>query len=59
MLVLSRKVNEQIIVNDNIVITVVDVGQGKVRIGIDAPRDIPIDRREVYDEKMERQKVAV
>ncbi len=48
MLVLSRKTDESIIINDNIVITVVDVRGDKVRLGIDAPTDIPVHREEVY-----------
>jgi carbon storage regulator len=49
MLVLSRKINETIIINDNIVITVVDIRGDKVRLGIEAPKDIPVHRQEVYD----------
>ena len=49
MLVLSRKKNESIIINDNIVVTVVDIRGDKVRLGFDAPKDIPIHRKEVYD----------
>jgi carbon storage regulator len=49
MLVLSRKKNESIIVNDNIVITVVDVRGDKVRIGIEAPRDVSVHRQEVLE----------
>ena len=49
MLVLSRKKNESIIINDNIVITVVEIRGDKVRLGFDAPKDVPIHRQEVYD----------
>jgi carbon storage regulator len=49
MLVLSRKKNEKIIINESIVITVVDVRGDRVRIGIEAPRDIPIHREEIHD----------
>lgn len=47
MLVLSRKVGEKIWVGENICITVVRVAQGVVRIGIDAPTDLPIVREEI------------
>ena len=49
MLVLSRKTNESIIINDNIIVTVIEIRGGKVRLGFDAPKDVPIHRREVYD----------
>lgn len=49
MLVLSRKLSEEIVVGDHIVVKVVSIGNGKVRIGIEAPRDTPVHRREVYD----------
>ncbi len=48
MLVLSRKRNESIVIDDNIVITVVEVRGDKVRLGIQAPREIPIHRSEVH-----------
>lgn len=49
MLVLSRKKNESIVIDDRIVITVVEVRGDKVRLGIQAPRDVPVHRQEVYD----------
>lgn len=49
MLVLSRKKNEKIIIGGNIIITVVDLVGEKVCIGIDAPADISIHRKEVQD----------
>lgn len=48
MLVLSRKKDEKIIIGDNIVITLVDVETNKAKIGIDAPRSVPVHREEVY-----------
>jgi carbon storage regulator len=47
MLVLSRKRNESVVINDQIVVTVIEVRGDKVRLGIQAPRDVPIHRREV------------
>jgi carbon storage regulator len=49
MLVLSRKKNESIIIDDQIRIVVVEVRGDKVRLGIEAPRDIPVHRQEVHD----------
>jgi len=49
MLVLSRKKNESIVVDDAIVITVVEIRGDKVRLGIEAPREVPIHRSEVYN----------
>ncbi len=49
MLVLSRKKNESIVVNNDIVITVVEIRGDKVRLGIVAPKDVPVHRQEVYD----------
>ena len=49
MLVLSRKKNESIVINGNIVVTVIDIRGDKVRLGFDAPKDVPIHRREVYE----------
>ena len=49
MLVLSRQRDESIIIGDNVVITIVDVRGDKVRLGIEAPREVPVHRREVYE----------
>ena len=49
MLVLSRKKNESIVINDNVVVTVVEVRGDKVRIGIVAPRDVTVHRQEVLE----------
>lgn len=49
MLVLSRQRDESIIIGDNIVVTIVDIRGDKVRLGIEAPGEIPVHRREVYE----------
>ena len=49
MLVLSRKLGEKIVINDNITLTVVAIERGKVRLGIDAPKEVPIYRQELLD----------
>lgn len=47
MLVLSRREGEQVVIGDGIVVTVTQIERGRVRLGIDAPRDVPIYRREL------------
>jgi carbon storage regulator len=49
MLVLSRKRDERIVIGENIVITVVEVRGDKVRLGIEAPTEVPVHRQEVLD----------
>lgn len=58
MLVLSRKKNESIIINGNIEIKIIETEDGKVKIGIEAPRNIPIHRKEVFDLIAEQNKAA-
>lgn len=58
MLVLTRKKDQSIIINDNIEITVLDVQGDQVRIGINAPRDISIHRKEVFAQISEENKKA-
>ena len=59
MLVLSRKLNESIVINDNIVVTVLGVKGDRVRIGIDAPGEIPVHRQEVYLEILQTNRQAL
>ena len=49
MLVLSRKKNESIIINDDITIVVVEIRGDKVRLGVEAPKEVPVHRNEVYE----------
>ncbi len=49
MLVLSRKKNESIVINNDITIVVVEIRGDKVRLGVDAPKEIPVHRQEVFD----------
>ena len=49
MLVLSRKRNESIVINDDITIVVVEIRGDKVRLGIEAPKEVPVHRKEVYE----------
>lgn len=49
MLVLSRKRDERIVIGGDIVITVVEIRGDKVRLGIEAPKDVPVNRQEVVD----------
>ncbi len=58
MLVLSRQRDQSIIIGDNIVITVVDIRGDKVRLGIEAPSEIPVHRREVYEAIMRDRRKA-
>ena len=57
MLVLSRQRDESIMIGDDVEITIVDVRGDKVRLGITAPKSIPVHRREIYD-AIQREKAA-
>lgn len=49
MLVLSRKKNESIVINNDIIVTVVEIRGDKVRLGIVAPKEVPVHRQEIFD----------
>ncbi|MFN4904387.1 MAG: carbon storage regulator CsrA, partial [Planctomycetota bacterium] len=49
MLVLSRHRDESIMIGDDVVVTIVDIRGDKVRLGIEAPNDVPVHRQEVYE----------
>ena len=59
MLALSRKKNEALIINNNIEITILEVKGDQVKIGISAPKEVPIYRKEVYMQIQEANKAAV
>jgi len=58
MLVLTRKTNQSIMIGDDIEVSVLAIMGEKVRIGIQAPRDIPVFRKEVYVEIRDEQRAA-
>lgn len=47
MLVLSRKINESLVIDDKVIVTVIEIRGDKVRLGFEAPKDVPIHRQEV------------
>lgn len=49
MLVLSRKKNESIVINNDVIVTVIEIRGDKVRLGIVAPKEVPVHREEVYE----------
>lgn len=51
MLVLSRKIGERIVIDDQIVVTVIEIRGGQIRLGIEAPKEIPVWREEVLTQK--------
>lgn len=57
MLILQRKKDESIVINDNISIGVLRIRGGKIHLGIDAPKEVPIHRREIH-ERIKRQETA-
>ena len=58
MLALSRKKNEALVINNDVEITILDIRGDQVKIGIAAPREVPIYRKEVYLQIREENKVA-
>ena len=58
MLALSRKKNEALIINNNVEITVLEIKGEQVKLGISAPREVPVYRKEVYLQIQEANKAA-
>lgn len=58
MLVLSRRKDEAIVINNNITIVVLDIRNHKVRLGVDAPKEVPVHRQEVYVTIKRKEKIV-
>lgn len=58
MLALSRKKGQGIIIGDNIELVILEISKDQVRIGINAPKDIPVNRKEIYIQIQEENKAA-
>lgn len=58
MLVLSRKLGEKIVIGDNITVTIVKIDRNQIRIGIEAPQDVPVYREEIAPQRSARAAVA-
>lgn len=52
MLVLSRKLGEKIVIGDNIVVTVVKIDRNQIRLGIEAPQNVPVYREEIFPNRV-------
>ncbi|OQX83789.1 MAG: carbon storage regulator [Candidatus Latescibacteria bacterium 4484_7] len=59
MLVLTRKINEKIVISTDIVVTVLSIDRDQVKIGIEAPRDISVHRKEVFEEIIKSNREAL
>lgn len=59
MLVLTRRTGESLMVGEDVTVTVLEVRHDQVRIGIDAPRSVPVHRREVYEQVVRENATAV
>jgi len=58
MLILSRKINEKIMIGDDISVSIIEIRGDQVRIGVDAPRNVKVFRQEVYDAILAENKAA-
>jgi len=59
MLILTRKQNESLIINGNIEVRVISIDDGKIKLGIDAPRSVDIHRKEVFEKIEEENRSAI
>ena len=58
MLVLSRKLGEKIVIGDNIVVTVVKIDRNQIRIGIEAPQEVPVYREEIAPQRLSKSSLS-
>ena len=56
MLILTRRVGEKLIINDNVIITIMGAKGNQIRIGIEAPRDVQVHREEIYKRILKERK---
>jgi len=56
MLILSRRIGEKLIIGENVTVTILAVKGNQVRVGIDAPRDVRVDREEIHQRILEEEK---
>jgi carbon storage regulator len=58
MLVLTRKLNQSIVINDQVEVVVLEIRGEQVRLGIKAPKDVPVHRKEIFDQIQDENKSA-
>jgi carbon storage regulator CsrA len=58
MLILTRRVGESLIINDDITVTVLQINGSQVRIGVDAPKEVSVHREEIYNRIAAEKKIA-
>ncbi|MBN2874973.1 MAG: carbon storage regulator CsrA [Spirochaetales bacterium] len=58
MLILSRKLNEKVVIGDGVVVSIIEIRGDQVKLGIDAPKTVKVYRQEVYDAIQEENRLA-
>ena len=59
MLILTRRVGETLVIGDDVIVTVLGVKGNQVRLGVNAPRDLPVHREEIYERIQQEKQAAV